>query len=152
MQEKIEKLSLEANEFEEKLNSDINVMVVETTEHEQENEKLSKEKRELRNGIESGQTELEKLIEERAVLNEQEKKAHSEDDQRLTTADQDLSESEFAYVNDAWKHCKAQEYYFKFKSYRETQLSLFAVYKQNILRIDQAIKESKKLSTMLKSK
>eukprot|EP01060_Flectonema_neradi_P028297 TRINITY_DN3803_c1_g1_i3.p1 TRINITY_DN3803_c1_g1~~TRINITY_DN3803_c1_g1_i3.p1 ORF type:complete len:608 (+),score=134.95 TRINITY_DN3803_c1_g1_i3:368-2191(+) len=152
LQEKIEKLTVEASEFEEKLNNDINVMVVETKDHEKESDKLSKEKRELRTSIESGQTELEKLIEERAALNEKEKKSSKEDNLKLSAADKELSESELAYANDTWKHCKAQEYYYKFKAYRETQLSLFAVYKQNILRIDQAIKESKKLSTMLKSK
>ncbi|KAJ9448091.1 Kinesin-like protein FLA10 [Diplonema papillatum] len=146
-QAQIDKLKADAAEFHATLEKDLNEREQETKEHEAATEALAKEKKDLRQRLEQGQVQLQDLVEQRTRLNEEEKKRKA--DTKQSTAQVELANDERAYAHQTWCHCKAQEYYFKYKAYRETHLALTQMYSQNVMRIEQAIVETKKLDKML---
>eukprot|EP01063_Lacrimia_lanifica_P024091 TRINITY_DN3205_c0_g1_i1.p1 TRINITY_DN3205_c0_g1~~TRINITY_DN3205_c0_g1_i1.p1 ORF type:complete len:691 (+),score=258.76 TRINITY_DN3205_c0_g1_i1:108-2180(+) len=150
LQQKNEALDKIANEFNDTLSKDVAVLQTEITEHEGIAAKLKAEKGELREQIEQHGAQLTALIAERARLNEQEKKKKEENQGRFGEEERALAQCEGEYAQAAFDHCVAQQYFIRFKSYRETHTAMLDMQKQNILRLNHAIAESEKLNKMLK--
>ena len=151
VQQQIDALVIEENEFQSKLDTEITEKTTETKDHETVVATLSKEKKEFRGRVEKAMIQLEALNKEKTRLNEEEKKRKVGGHAQLTDEEAALASHEVGYVNAMWRHCKAQEYFFIYKAYRETHTALLEVQRQNLLRVEQAMGESEKLSKMVKT-
>eukprot|EP01061_Rhynchopus_euleeides_P002480 TRINITY_DN11904_c0_g2_i1.p1 TRINITY_DN11904_c0_g2~~TRINITY_DN11904_c0_g2_i1.p1 ORF type:complete len:690 (+),score=260.59 TRINITY_DN11904_c0_g2_i1:86-2155(+) len=151
IQQQIDVLTQEANDFQSKLDQQISERTTETKDHEEVVARLSKEKKEFRGRVENAMVQLEALNKEKTRLNEEEKKHKIDSTNKKSGEESDLAQHEVKYVSAMWRHCKAQEYFFIYKAYRETHLALVDAQRQNLLRIEQALNESDKLSKMAKN-
>ena len=151
LQQQIESLQKDIDDFEAKLNQEIQDKTTETKTHDGELERLTKEKKAFRARIEQAMVQLEKINQEKGRLNEEEKKYKADTHKKQTTEEIDLEKHEQRYVEQTWRHCKAQEYFFVYKAYRETHAALVDAQRQNLLRVEQALNESEKLTKMIRA-
>eukprot|EP00756_Hemistasia_phaeocysticola_P005503 Hpha_TRINITY_DN13359_c0_g1::TRINITY_DN13359_c0_g1_i1::g.95505::m.95505 len=122
----------------------------EVSEKEGEEKALKQEQAQLRERITAAHSKLTHFEEDDKKLTEERKQRYKEAQDALSEKDRMLEQEDGKYAYSAWGHCVAQQFFIRFKAYRETQLAYYDSARQNQGRINQALGEARRLAKYLK--